>query len=365
MVSLKHYANLFLRQQLNRLKKHPLPNSLIYFVTSRCNSNCKGCFYWQDLNNVQQELTPDELEKMSPSLGKIGYLLISGGEPFLRNDFVELCEVLISQNGVRRVHLPTNGLLPDKVSKGARLLLEGNKDLVLNMTLSLDGFERTNDSLRCKGSFKKTLRSLSLLKELKKDFSNFSIAINTVVSSRNYDEIFDLAKLVNNESGVSEHRIFPIRGVLKTGDLKPVSSEDWLLLTQKLSGIKSGYLPKRVNHLRLRITLLAHERLKEVMVDALAGKKWPFKCRAGEVVGVLEPDGCVRLCELTRKVGNVRDFDYDFRKVWHSPAANALRKEIETGDCTRGCTHGCFLIPSLMYSPFNFLMVKRAHITKR
>ena len=246
-MKLSYHIKEFLKWQTNKFKKYSLPTSLIYFITSNCNSNCQGCFYWNELNKKQQELTLDEIKKISKSLNKIHYLLISGGEPFLRKDIVEVCEVFINQNNLGGMHLPTNGLIPQKILKKTQELVERNKKLVLHMSLSLEGFEKTNDSLRCKGSFKKTLKTLSLLNEIKDDYPNFSIALNTVVSNRNYNEIHDFAKFVKDELKLSEHRIFPIRGTLKTKNLKPVSIENWLLLTQKLRNIKLKYLQKNIS----------------------------------------------------------------------------------------------------------------------
>lgn len=354
MARLRYLTGMFLRRQLKKLNKYPLPDILIYFVTNRCNSRCKGCFYWKELCEERQELTLDEIKKVSSSLGSVYYLWLSGGEPFLREDLSKVCEVFINQNNTRTIHIPTNGLLPYKIFKVVKRLLERNDKTFFNTTLSLDGFERTNDALRGDGSFKKILKTLSLLNELK-EFSNFSIALNTVVSNKNYKEVYDFAKFVKSTLEIPHHRIFPIRGVLKDKRLRPVSQQEWALLRQRLEDSKAKSLP-RITSLESRMVSSAHKILDQTVINALAGEKWPFKCMAGEVIGVLEPDGQVRLCELTQKVGSLRDVGYDFKKVWHSHSADRLRREIATGNCSRGCTHGCFLIPSILYNPFKLLI---------
>ena len=351
-----YYMKDILKWRLNKFKKYSLPTSLIYFITNKCNSNCRGCLYWNELNLKQKELTLNEIKKISHSIGKLNYLLLSGGEPFLREDLIDVCEVFIKQNNIWGMHIPTNGLLTDKIFEKTKQLLERNKKIIIHMTLSLDGFKKTNDSLRCKGSFKKTLETFDLLKTLRKDFPNLLIALNTVVSNKNYGEILDFANFIRDKLDLFDHRILPIRGELGSKDLRPVSSEEWSLLTQKLKPIKSKYLPKHLNPIESYFFLLAYKRLNNIIINALAGKKWPFKCRAGETIGVLEPEGSIRLCELTKKIGNVRNTNYDFRKAWYSDKANELRKEITTGDCSKGCTHGCFLTPSLKYNPLNFLI---------
>lgn len=79
----------------------------------------------------------------------------------------------------------------------------------------------------------------------------------------------------------------------------------------------------------------------------LKGEGLPFKCQAGNSIAVLEPDGGVKLCELTETVGNVRDADYDFRKVLFSNKAGQVRTKIK--DCA--CTHACFLETSIKMNP--------------
>lgn len=71
------------------------------------------------------------------------------------------------------------------------------------------------------------------------------------------------------------------------------------------------------------------------------GENGPFFCQAGNNIGVLEPDGGVRLCELTPVVGNVRETQYNFNKVWFSKRADSIRVKIKKDNCA--CTHACFI----------------------
>ena len=59
--------------------------------------------------NRQDDLTKDEIFALSRSLGRIENLNLSGGEPFLRPEFGEICRQFIRQNGVRQIYVPTNG----------------------------------------------------------------------------------------------------------------------------------------------------------------------------------------------------------------------------------------------------------------
>ena len=70
------------------------PPFLILFINSICNQTCEHCFYWRSLNRPD-DLTVEELGGLSASLGRIETLNLSGGEPFLRKEFGEICRMFI------------------------------------------------------------------------------------------------------------------------------------------------------------------------------------------------------------------------------------------------------------------------------
>src|ERR1051325_2506026 len=89
-------------------------NSLFLFVTSRCNSLCRTCFYFDKLNS-KDPLTPKQMGGLPEPAPPFRKLWLSGGEPFLRDELAEIVAMFVRRNGVRNVNLPTHGLLPDKM----------------------------------------------------------------------------------------------------------------------------------------------------------------------------------------------------------------------------------------------------------
>ena len=89
------------------------PPFLVLFVNSICNMKCEHCFYWRSLNQ-KNDLSYEELVALSESLGPIENLNLSGGEPFLRPEFGEICRQFIRHNGVRQIYVPTNGSFTDR-----------------------------------------------------------------------------------------------------------------------------------------------------------------------------------------------------------------------------------------------------------
>ena len=81
-------------------------------LTRKCNLKCKWCF--ESANSQQKDiLNKEDIKFILDRLKKAGvkYINFTGGEPFIRNDFIEiLC------NAVRlfkHINITTNGLLID------------------------------------------------------------------------------------------------------------------------------------------------------------------------------------------------------------------------------------------------------------
>jgi MoaA/NifB/PqqE/SkfB family radical SAM enzyme len=79
-------------------------------------------------------------------------------------------------------------------------------------------------------------------------------------------------------------------------------------------------------------------------------------CYAGTAGGVIYDEGTVSSCEILAPVGNLRDYDWNFRNLWFSPAMQARREKV-ADNCF--CTHesNCYY-PSLPFSPKHLIQIK-------
>src|SRR5437868_838588 len=125
----------------------PQFNSLFLFVTSRCNSLCRTCFYFDKLNS-KDDLTTGEIERISETAPSFHKLWISGGEPFLREELADIVAMFVRRNGVRNLNLPTNGLVPEKIFRTMDRMLASCPELSIDLNFSLDGLANTHDSIR-------------------------------------------------------------------------------------------------------------------------------------------------------------------------------------------------------------------------
>src|SRR5262249_27970985 len=64
------------------------PGWCTYLVTYRCNARCGMCDSWRI--RPGRELAPDEVRRVFAKVGRLDVLRLTGGEPFVREDFGEL-----------------------------------------------------------------------------------------------------------------------------------------------------------------------------------------------------------------------------------------------------------------------------------
>src|ERR671926_453551 len=104
---------------LRSTKRERRLGTVIFFVTSRCNAKCETCFYHEELNRPG-DLTFEQIVRVSRTMPAITDLWLSGGEPTLRHDADDIIRLFVENNGVRRVIIPTNGLLTSRTTATAR-----------------------------------------------------------------------------------------------------------------------------------------------------------------------------------------------------------------------------------------------------
>ncbi|HEX3107944.1 MAG TPA: radical SAM protein, partial [Thermoanaerobaculia bacterium] len=127
----------YLRYLVN--KRGMKPVYLIIGLTYDCNSFCRTCFNWEQLRkNKEHELSLEELKKTFRSLGDLLFIVMSGGEPFLRRDLPEVCETLSKKNHVKQITIPTGAIASDLIAKSTEATLQRCPDTQIVVNLSID-----------------------------------------------------------------------------------------------------------------------------------------------------------------------------------------------------------------------------------
>ena len=153
-------------------------------VTSKCNLRCKHC----RVNEIEYDMPLEEIKTAFKKLSvfKPRGVFISGGEPLIREDIVDI--VKESKKLAPVTVLNTNSLL---------LTEEKLKDLIeagLNyIQVSVDGIEEQHDYIRGKGTYRKTIEKLKMINKYS---DKIKLHISSVVSLKNIDYMEEFARQI-------------------------------------------------------------------------------------------------------------------------------------------------------------------------
>lgn len=217
------------------------PWTVSWKVISACNLRCKHCYFDDEFGkayNTQNDLNSDEIVKLANDLvanfGIVNYS-ITGGEPLLRKDIFEIIKIIKASNGI--VSLQTNGTLITKtIAKKLSGLLNPNTDFI---QISLDGLEKTHDSIRGEGNFKKAINAIKLMIDF-----GIKVNVNCTPISKNINELVELYKFCT-ELGINKFslsRFIPYNKNQKELELKMSDLIEIFATILKLSKLSSTYL---------------------------------------------------------------------------------------------------------------------------
>ena len=321
------------------------PITLTFSVTNRCQSHCKTCLIWKlyekqpDL--AQKELSLEEIERIFKRIGSIVFFNISGGEPFLRDDLPEIVALALAHLRPSIVHIPTNGLMPERIERQVREMLEHirrkSPDVKLSVKPSLDGLDEQHDEIRgVPGNFDKVMETIKRLRPLSDGFSQFVLEVGTVISRLNIDSIDKIASFVHS-LGIESYRseLAETRTELanKDADITPSPDE-----YERAINVFKGHTIEGLRGKMRYTRMLESMRLVyyDLALRTLRERRQVIPCFAGISNAHLDPYGNVwPCCTLAddASLGNLREAGYDFWKVWHSKKADEVRASIRRGDC--------------------------------
>ncbi|HEX8472481.1 MAG TPA: radical SAM protein [Pyrinomonadaceae bacterium] len=348
-----------LYQLLRSTAREKQLGTVIFFITSRCNAKCETCFYHEELN-LPGDLTFEQIEKTSRTMPAITDLWLSGGEPTLRHDASEIIDTFVLNNNVRRIIIPTNGLIKRRVYDIVDRALGAHAELDLYLNIALDGYGTTHDRIRgVPGNWERTLDCIRSLYPLKEKYTDrFRLNVNTVVCAENFMEIEKLAAFLWENFRLDGQYFNIIRGETKAGDhIKHVPPELLPEMYAKVSALTKRYGERMfadddastrfVKNIAYVGAITTHYRTQ--LSNFAHPTAWPFPCTAGDTTAVIDYNGDVRACELREKFASLSDYDYDFGALWSAHERQAELHAIDGGRAC-WCTHVCFIHDSMRHS---------------
>jgi MoaA/NifB/PqqE/SkfB family radical SAM enzyme len=333
------------RITLRNYERLPSPPFLILFINSICNQKCEHCFYWRNLNR-RDDLSKEEIFALSRSLGRIENLNLSGGEPFLRPEFGEICRHFIRQNKVRQIYVPTNGYFTERTVKQiTETLKEKELDLFV-AEISLDGLGEFHNRFRgSPGAFDKAMETYDALAELQKRDRRLRIHSISTATEVNMEEIRRLTTyLFDRCPKMDHHNLALIRGDRKNPSLQGPNLQQYQRLYEYVRRLWTSREEQRYGSIVEPMLQWAKSRTASRQAQVIP-------CRAGILNAVVYSNGDVSVCENHPPLGNLRQ--NSFWEIWSSPEAQSLRKSIAAKECY--CTNEVFLWPSLTYQPEQLL----------
>lgn len=322
------------------------PITLTYSVTAACQSRCKTCqigaMFCQDPSRSQRDLKLEEIEKIFASMKPVYFFNMSGGEPFLRKDLPDIVRLACKYLKPRVIHTPTNAIMTDRIVEYTEQILkmireEYDPTVPFTVKPSIDGVGALHDEIRgVKGNFEKLLKTIEGLKKLEEKYDNFHLELGTVISNFNInhlDEIEDFVHTLGIESYRNEVAECRTEFFNLSDPITPPADVYQQLIKDFARKVEENIAAKK----SLAKTT---EALRVVYYDIagriLAEKRQVIPCYAGVSNVHINFDGGVWPCCVLgydQEMGNLRDYGYDFQKLWHSEKAQQIRKYIRAGNC--------------------------------
>lgn len=270
-------SKIFFQGLYNLLTQKPICVS--FEVTHSCTGNCRHC----DKGGIKKEknlLSPQQygeiLRQLNPPV-----VQLSGGEPLLRKDIVEIVKAMKQGDGLPFIILVTNGSL--LTEKKYVELKEVGLDRV---SVSLDfPDQRHNTFRRIPGLYQRLER---LLPRLARKYNYDDIALNSAITQVNLPELLALAKKAQQWGIKISYSAYSI---LRTGDRKYFVSAE-----KDLQALRKGI--KELIRLKMKDKIILNaERTLDDTYRFFRDGMIPH-CQAGRRFLVVRPDGYLNPCSM-------------------------------------------------------------------
>tara|TARA_B100000586_G_scaffold266372_1_gene239397 strand:- start:46 stop:1062 length:1017 start_codon:yes stop_codon:yes gene_type:complete len=325
---------------------------------------CAHCFIIKDEAKKTVEIGLSEYKKIFKSLnGKTSQILLTGGEPTLRKDLVDLAINANKLGGVSTVNLFSNGLYPEKT----KVMLEdilNNSSIKINYQTSIDGVEKFhNENRKVKDSFAKTVETIKQINILKKDYQKRigRVVVSMAVSKKNMSQLEEIISTLEPlniffaSAFVRKSRdVFNINKDLINYDFTPeeikkdgsekfgnnyLDDNDLANVIKKLDEKIWSKYPDQMIYAYQKTTLKAKEVLEKYSKSPINSE-----CGMGYEDLVLLPNGKVARCEMLNSYADLKSFDYNLKDfIFSDIHSNYLKK---SSGCY--CSHECGIGVTIM-----------------
>jgi len=337
------------RVALSNLGFHA-PYSLNFAITYKCNSHCQNCRIWK--SRPKDELTLAEIRRLAKHLKFVKWLRLTGGEPFLRGDFVDIVRAM-DRNipGLFMLTTTTNAILSDDIyRKIVKVLRFFRKKFIV--AISLDGDRETHDRLRgVPGNWDRAIDLYLRLKELARKHKNLEVYFGYTIYPKNvgmFRQTYAAVKekIPELKPGDFHINILQISDIYYANRGQRVPKDFYKKTIEELDGIR------KMRGVAIGPIAMIDDRYLKLAPKYLKTRKSPIRCNILDLSAFIDSSGNVYPCvSYDRKLGNVRDYDYNLMKVLKHETSRQVGKEIKKGKCPH-CWNPCEAHPVIVSNWF-------------
>lgn len=303
-------------------------------VTYRCNARCMMCNTWRHPSLTEEEISPEVIDRIQ---GTYKRLNITGGEPLLREDILDIVDVL--NRKTCRLEISTNGYFTE------RILMVAERFPNITFRVSVDGLPAAHDRIRgLKHAFDHALRTIIELKQMGIRDIGFGITI----SDRNAADLLNLYHLCAGLDIELANCVMHNSFYFHKHDNKV---EDFELVREKMRRFIEALLQSRRGNLRMKVKDWFRAYINSGLLNHMMGKRRSLPCGAATDTFFLDPFGNVLACngsDESWNMGNLKDAS--FEEIWRSEKAGEVRRLV--GNCTKNCWMTGTAVPAMRKQPW-------------
>ena len=323
-----------------------VPNYSVIFIEGRCNMLCGFCCHAAMDARKTPIISAEKWGSIFKKAKSLLHLTVTGGEPFIRKDFVEIIDNIIQNCGVPRISIKTNGFYKDRIKDFIPKLINKHKNTEFTLSVSLDGPEEVHDKVRnFKGAYNKVLETIDVMKTYRNQ-PNFFLRLASVITKDNKHILEDFFNQTSSWP-IDFHELILVRDVPVKEQLE--LKEDYKRLGKiQLKRSSTNWIKSFNGKLFDKIYLETIKRIDSNKVYS--------PCLAGERFVEIFPDGVVRGCEVKKmwnisKIGSVNEGNLDIVDIIKSRKAKEFSKVAKKCTCTFECANAI----NTVYDPKHWL----------
>ncbi len=279
------------------------------------------CNIWQ--MDDFDELHPEQYVKLPDSLRTIN---VTGGEPFLRKDLVEVLRQIHTAAPLSRIVISSNGFLTERIADSMVQIREFHPNIGIG--ISVDGLGDVHDKIRgVPGGFDKAIGTVKAVRAAGiKD-----VRIGMTIVSDNVHQLLDVHSLAG------ELDVEFTTTVAHNSEIyfRKTDNEPWMATPE----LRSALLKIENSHLRSNSP---KDWFRAYHMEGITNRSMRSsaagKCSAASRFFFMDPKGDVYPCiVMNRVIGNIKDFN-SLDDLFRSAKMSEIRSLV------RSCKSDCWMV---------------------